>query len=392
MGTDSSKTIPPNHGEPSSFYCACRNGDIATVRNMLPKLTYEQANQIEPNGSTALHAACFHNQPQIVRLLLENGCSRTTVDSNGATAYQVAATDEIRALFQRPPSNRFVDDCVTDSFKLVPSNGTDALDDDDFPDDLVKGYISAADAHEATFMISMATTSNPLQRIVRRRIQAESIQSVGELLSRSVPKTASDFGAMMTLFKDFKDKKDVSNLLTMYTHETDFFRNLRNEPDSFTVLLYFHLNELQSRAYQGESHRGALMTKNDIDAYRWAERRKGYVLETRTLQSTSKKQSVAEVFIHMNLGKRPGTYPVMLELNFHEKCPTAIDLTEISDKLPCVSAVPPEEEVLLLPYTLFTVEKLKRDPKTDFYYITLKNVPTPIVSLYSAVKNMKEKA
>ena len=69
MGADASKTsiLPPRKpGEASEFYWACRNGNVETVRKMLPNMTYEQVNQIEPNGSTALHAACFYNHPQVV--------------------------------------------------------------------------------------------------------------------------------------------------------------------------------------------------------------------------------------------------------------------------------------------------------------------------------------
>ena len=360
---------------------------------MLPNLTYEQANQIEPNGSTALHAACLYNQPQIVRLLLENGCSRTTVDLNGKTARQVAATDEVRALFRRPPSNRFGDEDGISSFKLLSSNGAHAPDDDDIPDSWVKGHISADDAHEAKFMIAMATTSNPLQWIVRKRIQTECIQSVDELLSRSVPHAHSDYENMIRMFKNFKEKKDVHGLLKMYTYQTPFYTNLQKEADSFTVLLYFHLNDLQERVYQGISYRGATMTKNDIDAYRWATQRKGYVLETRALQSTSKKISVAEDFVSRNFKKGDGKYPVILILDFQEKCPTAVDLTKLSDKLVCLSEFPEEEEVLLLPYTLFSVDELKLvDSQSRYYHITVKNIPTPKVSLHSAVKNMKEKA
>lgn len=106
-------------------------------------MTYEQVNQIEPNGSTALHAASFYNHSHIVQLLLSSGCSRTTLNFRGATADQEAATDEIRALFNRPTSNRFIDENTTESFTLLSQNAEEILSGNGIPDDWVKGHISA---------------------------------------------------------------------------------------------------------------------------------------------------------------------------------------------------------------------------------------------------------
>jgi hypothetical protein len=41
----------------SEFYWYCRNRNYSEVKTMLSELLHEQINQIEPNGSTALHVA-----------------------------------------------------------------------------------------------------------------------------------------------------------------------------------------------------------------------------------------------------------------------------------------------------------------------------------------------
>ena len=86
----------------SAFYLACRNGDLDTVEQMLPILTLDEINQIEPNGSTSLHAACYYNHPQIVKLLLDYGALRSTRNSHGCTAFDEATTEQVKELFPRP--------------------------------------------------------------------------------------------------------------------------------------------------------------------------------------------------------------------------------------------------------------------------------------------------
>ena len=60
----------------------------------------------------------------------------------------------------------------------------------------------------------------------------------------------------------------IGHLLTMYTLETLLYTDLQENVDSFEVLLYFQLNDLQDRAFQGRTYRGTTMTQSDINAYR----------------------------------------------------------------------------------------------------------------------------
>ncbi|CAF1532585.1 unnamed protein product [Adineta steineri] len=380
-----------NPGQASAFYWACRNGDMATVEKMLPNLTYEEVNQIEPNGSTALHAASFYDQPGIVRLLLASGCSRTVLNYNGMTAFQEAATDRIRVLFNRPTSNRFLDEQLTNSFQLVTEQGDNVEMKDGIPDDWFKGHISADSAHEAQLMIAMANSSNPLKQIVKNRTEIESTQTLNELVSTAVPQQHKHYKYISDLKEKFLNKMGISHLLTMYTLETPFYNTLQTEADSFTVLLYFHLNELQDRAFQGWAYRGGTMSQSDISAYRWALTRDDYVLETRTVQSMSLKKKVAQEFAEgaASKDKQTDRHLVLLTFNFPQKCPTAINLTRISETLPCLSAYGHEEEVTLLPFTLFSVKDIKTDSNSGQYRIALTNVPTPKTSLLAAMKHVE---
>lgn len=60
----------------TEFYLACSNGDITKVKQFLPHLTLEEIDHIDPNDSTALHAASYFGHVEIARLLLKKGASR----------------------------------------------------------------------------------------------------------------------------------------------------------------------------------------------------------------------------------------------------------------------------------------------------------------------------
>ncbi|CAF4002511.1 unnamed protein product, partial [Rotaria sp. Silwood1] len=92
-------------------------------RELIATIHYEDLNQLEPNGSTALHAASYGGHVEIVRLLLNKlGCRRDRRNRYGLTAYEEAFSEEVRRLFHRPDGrNRFCpenDDDHEDSGKI----------------------------------------------------------------------------------------------------------------------------------------------------------------------------------------------------------------------------------------------------------------------------------
>ncbi|CAF4007354.1 unnamed protein product [Rotaria sp. Silwood1] len=86
----------------SDFYLACRNGDINAVKRMLCDKKRVNINRMEPNGSTALHAASYFGQADIVELLLkEKDIIVSQKNIYGFTAYQETTNDKIRQIFVR---------------------------------------------------------------------------------------------------------------------------------------------------------------------------------------------------------------------------------------------------------------------------------------------------
>jgi hypothetical protein len=104
-----------SESKPSEFYVACRTGDLVSVERLLMHLSFYDLNRIEPNGSTALHAAAFYGHINIVRRLVEHGAIvRTLRNKYNLTPAQETTHEEIRRLLERDaiyqPRKRFIDD------------------------------------------------------------------------------------------------------------------------------------------------------------------------------------------------------------------------------------------------------------------------------------------
>ncbi|CAF4454362.1 unnamed protein product, partial [Didymodactylos carnosus] len=87
--------------EPSALYNACRNNDIEQVKTLLTNTSLEQLNRIEPNGSTALHAASYWSHGEIVKLLLEQGADRWIKNRYNMTPYEEAELSHIKEIFHK---------------------------------------------------------------------------------------------------------------------------------------------------------------------------------------------------------------------------------------------------------------------------------------------------
>ncbi|CAF0934134.1 unnamed protein product [Adineta ricciae] len=390
MGSGSSKTrvLPFSHSQHTvsgaDFYWACRNDNLQAAKNIYPHLTYEQLNEVQPNGSTALHDACARNHIHVVKFLLEIGCSRTTLNSQHQTAYEIASP-AIRELFKRPTSERFVQHYAGG---LIKNNSFNNAKDDELetPDDWVTGRTSDYSTYEAQFMLALGQSNSVFKNIVKKRLERNHNEELLKLFNKSISPIHGDYKNAKSLLEKFFQKLGVRHLITLYTMETSFYENLKDEADALTAILYLNLHELRNRSFTGRSYRGATMNQSDLDAYRWASQKKEswrtHILETRILQSTSTEKSVALGF----LGGQHGSdrFSVLIEFEFPDHSPTAINLSKLSEQLPCLSQYEDENEVLVLPFTLFTLRDFKENDTDADYRIILQHYPTPKRSLRKA--------
>ncbi|CAF3456059.1 unnamed protein product [Rotaria sp. Silwood2] len=407
MGTQLSRQDPSSQHRSRLLYEACLNDDLKTVETLLPTLTSEEINRVNSEtGQTALHAACSSNNAAIVRLLLQNSfVFRTITNRQGQIAFEElpAASEDIQLLFARPQGDnkspsRFLDTASPSIVYQIKQRIGDNLHQDyqyiSAPNDWLCGYENgASDATESQFMNSIARAPSFLKYLLKQRTEREGRENLDDLLGRSLDRHSHK--EALRLYDDFIKKSRVDPLLTLYTLETPLYGVLQTNANAYTALLFLHLSELSERAFTGRAYRGGSMTSQDIDAYRWAAQpqRDDFVLETRTIQSTSKKKSVAQNFANIGMN-RTGTvrFPVLLTFHFPTKCPTAINLTRINDQLPPLSSFTGEEEVLLLPFTLFKVNSIETDTDTETrqYFINLTNAPVPETSLLSSWSKVKK--
>ncbi|CAF2820337.1 unnamed protein product [Rotaria sp. Silwood2] len=385
----------PKQGEASDLYWACRNGDIDTVQKIIASNTYIDINCLEPNGSTALHAASFFGHTDIVRLLLHQcGVIRHRRNRHGLTAYDEAATDEIRQLFRRSSnSQRFCSDTTTDAehlFTLTADEQTEDDDDNDkAPNDWVDGENDEEKIHFQRYVCHIAKTmasSSTLRPLFRRIIrdkddfnqiynESTAAEALQRLIDEHITPSHSEYQKACELVSKYVKTKNVEHLLRLYSLETPFYKNLGMGQGNHCLLipLLFKLDGLIKRAYQGRSFRGLNMTRQDLRAYQWALKHKGSILITDSFCSTSVDQDVACRFIDTS---SPDTIPVLMVFNFSEKCDTAIQLFRFSDTLLSISDFEDEHEVLVLPMTLFHVTDIEVDKANGQHTIYLENVPT----------------
>ena len=343
----------PQEGKASEFYWACRNGNIDRARELIRTIPFNELNRLEPNGSTPLHAASYHGNADIVRLLLNKyGCRRDHLNRFGLTAFEEARDEEIRRLFYRPNEvNRFCEDeNVTDRFELI-------VKDDDDKSESIKEDIS--DTH----LIEILT---------------------GILRNNVVPDHPEYRKCLWLINQAFKERRP-EYLLRLYTIETSFYRALSDIKgrEAFVSKLRMLLEKLAPRYFQGVSYRGVQMTNNDLNAYRWAYKNEG-IIRTKTFFSTSLDPQVAESFTN-DLAVDDHKKNVLMIFNFSEKCDTAINLGRLSPSLSCISEYENEAEVLLLPNTLFRVKQI--ESFDDYLIIYLDNVPAKGKSIFSALKS-----
>lgn len=374
----------PQTGETSSLYWACRNGNQQLVNRILSTKKFYDINQLEPNGSTALHAAAFYGHAEIVHLLLHRyGVMRHRKNKYGLTAFQEASDHHIRQLFERPKNSRF---CSHDNV----NNLFDVFNADDEKNNMkakkpsggwVDGYTSNMDSYLSWRNIGRKIITNPVLQETLKTIWAVqfltdnpekmSIRHLQEIAHTNIPTNHQEFQKSQQLLSDFVKKKKPESLLHLYTLETPFYRSLdRMNSGALLFLILWRRKSLKNRTYRGRSFRGLTMTNNGLEAYRWALQRKGSLIRTSTFCSTSIEEHEARKFISV----QPGTdkKKVLIIMDFPEACDTTIALYAISNELECISEYENEKEVLVLPTTIFKVTNI--DQSSDLITIYLENM------------------
>ena len=410
-------------GEASKFYFACENGDIETVKQMLATIPYDQLNQVEPNGSTALHAATYFGYLDIVRLLLHQyGCQRHQKNRHGFTAYEVAQTDEMRQLYHRPSNKNQFSDGQNDSrkklFQIVSSASlkveTDSSGADD--DNIVKpdqhwvvGYETNREVENQ--LVGVNGFKALFQSRIGRHIMGQAMklkiakdagysdeeyayvtdkkyaqEALQKILDEHVTSNHPEYEHCCQLLKEYIHQGIIESLLTLYTMETPFYSQLWEVSSPLGFPLFLHLPDLKERYYQGQSYRGVKMTRHDLCEYRWALKNKDSLISSLTFASTSIIRAIAEQFT-TPCSPSPDEISVLLIFHFPQPCDTAINLSKIPEhRLPCISNFEDEQEVLVGPRTFFKVKEIQINQLNGQHMIYLENVCGQHQTVLKAIK------
>jgi hypothetical protein len=378
----------PKQGEASELYWACRKGDLDTVKQIVATTNFIDINRLEPNGSTALHAATYFGHRDVVHFLLhEKGVARHRRNRHGYTAYQESPNNNIRQLYDRPLDNqRFFSSTESKQLFSVPiqpddqeiraQNHEEPNSDqniDEIPNNWVVGANSTGDMRLDIFLqyvLAMGMTSKAkrlfskliIRLIIRSDIQVLFAKLLQEYLDVKITINDPQYQLASSFISKYRETKCVEHLIKLYTLECPFYKTLGygNETAILYLPLIWKLHTLKNRSFTGRSYRGLQMNRKDLQAYQWGLQNNQRIITTQSFCSTSVVEQVALGFANNQYldDNDPNNIRVLMVMDFPVKCTTAIQLYQTSDNTECLSNYEQEREVLLLPGTMFRVTNI----------------------------------
>ncbi|CAM4898306.1 unnamed protein product [Rotaria socialis] len=362
----------------SEFYLACRSGEQNKVENFLSRLSLYELNQLESNGSTALHAAAFFGHVEVVRLLMKHGGILTTLPNLYHLTPAEESNDTIRRLLLLPDVVQVRFQCTNDmnATLFTPLTGISSIEGQPLilttnePIDQRPDWIDAYDnAHRIALenheYMRKWITKIPLTQIINT-ILNDYVNQMNETL------TEDNLSVIREYIKLANDDDDVRYLLYAYTTPTSFFKQVNidlaqrgsdfrfenniskkyqdNEPPLgfgqylFAAVIINHPSIDQWR-FTGVSYRGMNITNNELNQYTSDAR-----ILTRSFLSTSKRIDTAFLYLQYN---NPVLRPVL--------CVYRVTQYYTSLAISDFSAVQAEDEVLIIPFVAFRVVKVDID-------------------------------
>ncbi|CAM2719425.1 unnamed protein product [Rotaria socialis] len=399
------------------LYQACHDGDEERVRTLLQKYSYGDLNQQEfsYDGNTCLHVAAANGHDNIVQLLLKHGCYRSSIlNSQNQSAYEVAALNKesTRLLFLRHEENNSLS---KDSSRFFEQNALDCFDiikvednlDNERDNDRTSATVQVTTSvqtfkteEEKQHEIEYSASSKAMCQSRFCRFCVNNFHSDKPLDHRSITKrlnnllkevkisNSDDYAKIDDLIKQYEQQEDfIEQLLHLYTLETKFYHILRTDCLPLAIPLFIHLPKLRERFFKGRVYRGMHMTCEQLLTYQIAMEIPGTVLQTRSFSSTSMNRSVAEEFAYVKKKDNDKELCVLFIFDFPDVCDQAINLTRISTDRPCLSEYENEREVLILPWTLFEVKRVRKaSDEDDLCTIHLTNIIIPKKNIFSTLK------
>lgn len=335
----------------SNFYRACRNNDFDRVKYMLSHISVDEINRLEMTNlgeSTALHAASYYGNYEVVKLLLEHGAEPTIKNFDRATAADEAMTRDIRCLFRQYMK---VSDMKNGRF------GQSGLDLEWIA--INRSIVEKAPHYRRWLEVGSHNMEYSAYTIISNYLEKK------ERL-----KNEPEINKIKELFRQAAETHDPTYIVRAYTMETVFYRCL-NEDLAATTIEILNSNlifdrrveefwsthgriagimarhpKLNRLTYYGKCYRGMQMSDTQIFHYKLGTR-----IMTKSFSSCSRIQEIAMSFAMKGDNHTAEKFPTLCTYNIRNQC-SALDIAELS-------VFPKEQEVLIASFSVFKIIQIR---------------------------------
>ena len=231
----------------SEFYCACRSGDLNKVDNLLPQLSLYELNQLESNGSTALHAAAFFGHTDIIRLLMKHGGILTILRNRYNLTPAEESSDIIRQLLLLPDITQLrfqgINYIATLLFTPVsPNNEIGSQASTTASNEAIDQRPNWIDAYDNAHQIALENhkymrkwlTKIPLSLIINM-IKSDYLDQIKAVLTKDSLVTIQEYIELAN------DEEDVRYLIYAYTTPTSFFKQINIDLAQRGMFIIIHI-------------------------------------------------------------------------------------------------------------------------------------------------------
>ncbi|CAF3935672.1 unnamed protein product [Rotaria sp. Silwood1] len=310
---------------------SCCNGERTTVKYLLQNTLFQTVNRSESDENIHLHDDTVH-------LLPAQGTCRQILDRCDRTP-----TDTTKTEVERPPHRSI------EALKQRFSNGVAEQCEWPLKNDLAESYSRA--------IYWGCVKDRGIEKTIKKILEANVLEDDGEVSTEVVK----------TYFKNALEYNDPTFLLTAYTVENQFYRKLNSEMTNGNHRQVFKnlcgnwtgyytgiimKNPVFDRFhFSGRLYRGIQISSSDYAKYKI-----GTAFTKTSFQSTTKSWELAKKIAGLSetISEK---LPVMLIFTIIDRR-SALSIEEISE-------FPHEEEVLIVPGTLFMVYSINEN-KTPY--------------------------
>ena len=370
---------------PSSLYLACQNNDLTLVESCLKEMKYEQIDyQHPPNNETALHIATQNQHKEMIQILLKYGARRSVTNADGQQAYELAKTKEIKDLFKRPQSFRFmflhklcktipsldqqnkikcktcslVNDDVFYEWELVDRNA--ALKSSRFRQE----FKSSAPMNKKHLKQKLYSIKNGYIDTRLRDISTINNARVSDYFHRALleeePSYIISAYTICQQFSEVLNQDMARNVIHDLTNGCSKFScdclYSTEDGTKSIISIFLRHQKFQELSFIGKTYRGIVIPKHVLGHYKVDS-----CIITTTFLSTSKDLDVAQMFCN-NQGSNEAKHSFFCTFEILDNNRSAIDISTVSE-------FKQEQEVLILPYSAFLITKIEQGEEITNIYL-----------------------